>query len=86
MTFLSSSDRVVLCVSDPEEVDSAYEAVRYRKVFLDDEDAEVDPDDKDGRSAEASPDQHEGDDERYHYSDDHESCSDDDAGQQEAGE
>lgn len=67
-----------------------YEPVHYRKVFLDDEDVEVGPDEKDRRSAEASSDQHDGDDadagdgddrhcsdERYHYSDDHESFSDD---------
>lgn len=89
MTVLSAADCVLLCVSNQEEPDMEYESVNYRKVFLDDEDVEVDPIEKDGGSAEASLNQHDGDDgggggddrqgsdESYRYSDDHESYSDD---------
>ncbi|XP_076584809.1 protein FAM161A [Chaetodon auriga] len=55
--------------SDQEEPDMGYEPVHYRQVFLDDEDMEVDPDEKDGGSDDASLNHHDGDDASSHRSD-----------------
>ena len=63
------ADCVLLCVSDQEESDTGYEAVHYRKVFLDDEDMEVDPQERDGASDEASSNHRDGDDASSHHSD-----------------
>ncbi|XP_068583345.1 protein FAM161A [Cebidichthys violaceus] len=94
-TSTSSEDRH----SDPEEPDMGYKPVHYRKVFLDDGDAEATPDQRDGGSRRAplnhrAAEDDGGDggrrsDESCRYSDDHENYSDDgeqDATQQEAGE
>lgn len=66
-----------------------YESVHYRKVFLDDEDDEADPNKTDETVAEALLNHHDEDDgsdggengrlsdQSYGYSDDHESCSGD---------
>lgn len=74
-----------------------YEPVHYRRVFLDDEDMEVEPAEKDGGGSlnrrdgdEASHgDGGHSSDQSYRYSDDHESYSDDSecdtAAQQETG-
>ncbi|XP_070684054.1 protein FAM161A [Pempheris klunzingeri] len=65
--------------SDQEGSDFGFEPLRYRKVFLNDEDAEVDPDE---REDEASTSHRDGEDSRHysdescHYSDDHENYSD----------
>ncbi|XP_031732492.1 protein FAM161A [Anarrhichthys ocellatus] len=81
--------------SDPEEPDMGYKPVHYRKLFLDDGDAEATPDRRDGGSRRAPLSHRDGEDddgrcseESCHYSDDHENYSDDsehDARQQEAG-
>lgn len=92
-------DGVALCVSNQEEPDMGYEPVHYRRVFLDDEDTEVEPAERGGGDGEGSLSRHDGDevgddgrgsDQSYRYSDDHESYSDDSEGdaaaQQETGE
>ncbi|XP_060923432.1 protein FAM161A [Limanda limanda] len=81
--------------SDQEDADMGFQPVRYRKVFLDDEDVD-DPterrrgtEDEDqassNRHAGDDPGGHHGDDQHgsddgYHYSDDHENYSDDSEG------
>nr|XP_046231587.1 protein FAM161A [Scatophagus argus] len=55
--------------SSQEEPDAAYEPVRYRKVFLDDEDVEFDPNERDGGSDEASSNRHDRDEDGSHRSD-----------------
>ncbi|CAB1413590.1 unnamed protein product [Pleuronectes platessa] len=75
--------------SDQEDADLGFQPVRYRKVFLDDEDVD-DPTERGGRGTEdkdmgttpggqRGDDQH-GSDDGYHYSDDHEDYSDDSEG------
>lgn len=95
LTQCERDDGAVLCGSNQEEPDTDYEPVHYRRVFLDDEDMEVESADKDGGGGEGSLTQHDGDDghgsdQSYGYSDDHESYSDgsecDAAAQQETGE
>lgn len=89
-----SSWFIFLCVSNGEELDAGYDLGFYGK-----RDSDVDPDDKDGGSTEASVRRHDGDagdnhhssDESYQYSDDLESYSDESepeggAAQPEAGE
>lgn len=88
-TPLSAADCAFLPVSNQEDPDMEYEPVSYRKVFLDDEDVEFDPNDEDAGSAEASLNQQDGEDvsadgddrpcsdDSYRYSDDHESYSGD---------
>ncbi|XP_044197754.1 protein FAM161A [Thunnus albacares] len=77
--------------SEQDEPDMGSEPVHYRKVFLDDEDMEVDPDKseeeeeedrEDAGSHRSDEDYRRDDDHRYsddsfHYSDDHEQYSDD---------
>ncbi|XP_035516001.1 protein FAM161A [Morone saxatilis] len=75
--------------SDQEDLDTGCEPVSYRKVFLDDEDSEVDPDRREEGSDEASSNHRDGDDassrhsdrdyrgEDPHYSDDSYHYSDD---------
>lgn len=71
------------CVSDQDEPDLGYEAVRYRRVFLDDEDLAVNPNEEDGGGADGGEeeacdggaDADRSDDNSY--SDDHESYSSD---------
>ncbi|TKS68707.1 Protein FAM161A [Collichthys lucidus] len=55
--------------SDQEESDMGCEPVHYRKVFLDDEDVEVDPEEKEGGSDQASSNHCDGDDTNSHQSD-----------------
>ncbi|XP_041642149.1 protein FAM161A [Cheilinus undulatus] len=77
--------------SDQDDTDIGHEPVLYRKVFLDDEDSDGDPKEREGGSDEASSNQRDGEDassqhsdddkhdseDSYHYSDDHENYSDD---------
>ncbi|KAG8014526.1 hypothetical protein GBF38_003024, partial [Nibea albiflora] len=55
--------------SDQEESDMGFEPVHYRKVFLDDEDVEVDPEEKEGGSDQASSNHCDGDNTNSHQSD-----------------
>ncbi|XP_029294006.1 protein FAM161A [Cottoperca gobio] len=55
--------------SEQEEPDMGYKPVHYRKVFLDDEDVEVDTDEKAGRSGEASLPHRDSEDACSHLSD-----------------
>ncbi len=58
-----------LCVSDQEELDIGHEPVHYRRVFLDDEDVEVDLNERDGGSDKTSLNHHDGDEASSHHSD-----------------
>lgn len=68
------------CVSDQDEPELGYEPVQYRRVFLNDEDVEVNPSEEVGGGAESSQKQHgEGEDDagdNAHCSDDNYSYSD----------
>ncbi|XP_029916249.1 protein FAM161A [Myripristis murdjan] len=69
-------------LSDREEADLGYEPVRFRKVYLDDEDVEAEEPEEaggeqDGEDAAHYSDDHHDSDNSYHYSDDHEDYSDD---------
>lgn len=72
------------CVSDQDEPDLGYEPVRYRRVFLDDEDLEFNPNEEGGGGAvegeedvgDGAADAHRSDD-NISYSDDRESYSSD---------
>lgn len=68
------------CVSDQDEPDLGYEPVRYRRVFLDDEELELNANEEGGGGADegeedGGADAHRSDDNSY--SDDHESYSSD---------
>ncbi|KAM7009438.1 protein FAM161A isoform 1-T1 [Tautogolabrus adspersus] len=62
----SSSSRKT---SDQDETDIGHEPVLYRKVFLDEEDSEVDPKEREGGSDEASSNHHDGEDASRQHSD-----------------
>lgn len=68
------------CVSDQDESELGYEPVQYRRVFLNDEDVEVNPSEEVGGGAESSQKRHdEGEDDagdNAHCSDDNYSYSD----------
>lgn len=55
-------------VSDQEESETGSEPVHYRRVFLDDEDADADPDEREGGSDEASFNRCDGEDASSHHS------------------
>ncbi|XP_028461778.1 protein FAM161A [Perca flavescens] len=65
--------------SEQEEPDMGYKPVHYRRVFLDDEDAEADPDETEGASDKTSPNHRDGEDAGGHHSE-RDSRRDDDDG------
>lgn len=77
--FICSCFISICGVSEHTESDGGLEPVCYRKVYLDDEDKEVDSDEEGGRREEEE--EHGGasvhHEERYDYSDDHENYSGD---------
>lgn len=69
----------IFLVSDQDEPELGYEPVQYRRVFLNDEDVEVNPSEEVGGAAESSQQHDEGEDDagnNAHCSDDNYSYSD----------
>ncbi|XP_078129493.1 protein FAM161A [Sander vitreus] len=64
--------------SDQEEPDMGYKPVHYRRVFLDDEDAEADPDETEGASDKTSLNHRDGKDASGHHSEQDSRRDDDD--------
>ncbi|XP_034756728.1 protein FAM161A isoform X2 [Etheostoma cragini] len=64
--------------SDQEEPDMGYKPVHYRRVFLDDEDAEADPDDKEAASTKTSLNRRDGEDASASHHSERDSRRDDD--------
>lgn len=68
---------VLLSCSDQDDADMGYKPVHFRKVFLDDDGVEEDPEDASSRHSdeEDCDDNHHDSDDGFHYSDDHENYS-----------
>lgn len=69
MLLILFTDSSLLLFSEQDEADMGYEPVRYRKVFLDDEDMEVNPDESEGSRRGEEEDEEERDRASPHHHD-----------------